>query len=113
VCKKSLIILRATVSGILHKDVVKSVMNKRFVYILNCYIFKKYDILTEYLTLFRFAMPVNEYKLYVSIQKSSKDANFGQCLYSICGTHSVMSRTDAQSELYSIFKFMQIIKKLY
>ena len=26
-------------------------------------------------------MLVNEYKLYVSIQKSSKDAKFGQCLY--------------------------------
>jgi hypothetical protein len=42
-------------------------------------IFVKYDILTEYLTLFWFAMLVNEYKLYVSIQKSSKDAKFGQC----------------------------------
>ena len=37
--------------------------------------------LTEYLTLFWFAILVNEYKLYVSIQKSSKDAKFGQCLY--------------------------------
>jgi hypothetical protein len=26
-------------------------------------------------------MLVNEYKLYVLIQKSSKDAKFGQCLY--------------------------------
>jgi hypothetical protein len=40
-----------------------------------------YDILTEYLTLFWFAMLVNEYKPYVSIQKSSKDAKFGHCLY--------------------------------
>ena len=45
------------------------------------YIIVKYDILTEYLTLFWFAILVNEYKLYVSIQKSSKDAKFGQCLY--------------------------------
>jgi hypothetical protein len=47
-------------------------VTKRFVYILNCYIFVKYDILTEYLlsNTFRFAMLVNEYKLYVSIQKS-------------------------------------------
>ena len=44
-------------------------------------IFVKYDILTEYLTFFWFAILVNEYKLYVSIQKSSKDAKFGQCLY--------------------------------
>jgi hypothetical protein len=26
-------------------------------------------------------MLINEYKFYVSIQKSSKDAKFGQCLY--------------------------------
>jgi hypothetical protein len=41
-------------------------------------IFVKYDILTEYLTLFWFAMLVNEYKLDDSIQKSSKDAKFVQ-----------------------------------
>ena len=45
------------------------------------YVFVKYDILTEYLTLFWFTMLVNEYKLYISIHKSSKDAKFGQCLY--------------------------------
>jgi hypothetical protein len=45
------------------------------------YIFVKYDIVTEYLTLFWFAILVNDYKLFVSIQKSSKDAKFGQCLY--------------------------------
>jgi hypothetical protein len=44
-------------------------------------IFVKYDILTEYLTLFWFAILVNEYKLYVSIQKSSKNAKFGQCTF--------------------------------
>ena len=38
-------------------------------------------MLTEYLTLFWFAMLVNEYKLDVLIQKSSKDAKFEQCLY--------------------------------
>jgi hypothetical protein len=46
-----------------------------------CLRFVKYDILTEYQTLFWFAKLVNEYKLYISIQKSSKDAKFGQCLY--------------------------------
>jgi hypothetical protein len=59
-------------------------------------IFVKYDILTEYLTLFWFAILVNEYKLYVSLQKSSKDAKFGQCLYPgvpLC----YRSRTDAQN----------------
>jgi hypothetical protein len=47
-------------------------------------------------------MLVNEYKLYVSIQKSSKDAKFGQCLY--LQSPFVMSRTDAQNRLCSIFK---------
>ena len=62
----------------------------------------KYDILTEYLTLFWLAMLVNEYNLYVSIQKSSKDAKFGQCLY--LGVPFVMSRTDAQNGVDIIFK---------
>ena len=60
----------------------------------------KNDILTEYLTLFWFALLVNEYKLYVSIQKSSKDAQFGQCLYlevPLCYEY----RTDAQNGLYT------------
>ena len=59
------------------------------------YVFVKYDILTEYLTLFWFTMLVNEYKLYISIHKSSKDAKFGQCLY--LGVPFAMSRTDAQN----------------
>ena len=56
-------------------------------------IFVKYDILTEYLTLFWFAILVNEYKKYVLIQKSSKDAKF------------VMSRTDAQNGVDIIFNY--------
>jgi hypothetical protein len=44
-------------------------------------------------------MLVNEYKLYVSIQKSSKDAKFGQCLY--LEAPFVMSRTDAQNGVES------------
>jgi ACR3 family arsenite efflux pump ArsB len=47
-------------------------------------------------------MLVNEYKLYVSIQKSSKDAKFGQSLY--LGIPLVMSRTDAQNGVDIIFK---------
>ena len=47
-------------------------------------------------------MLVNEYNLYVSIQKSSKDAKFGQCLY--LGSPFVMSRTDAQNGVEIIFK---------
>ena len=37
-------------------------------------------------------MLVNEYKLHVSIQKSPKDAKFGQCLY-------LMRRTEWTSSL--------------
>ena len=35
-------------------------VNKRFVYILNCCIFLKYDVLSEYLTPFWFAVLLNE-----------------------------------------------------
>ena len=48
-------------------------------------------------------MLVNEYKLYVSIQKSSKDAIFEHCVY-IWGSPFVMSRTDAQNGVEIIFK---------
>ena len=53
-------------------------------------------------------MLVNEYKLDVSIQKSSKDAKFGQCLYLRPPPPLVMSRTDAQNGLYNIFKRMDV-----
>ncbi len=53
-------------------------VNKHFVYIMNSYISIKYDILTEYLTLFWFAMLVYEYKPYFRFRKSSKDGKFGQ-----------------------------------
>jgi hypothetical protein len=63
------------------KDDVHSCAYGRTLFTFWTAIFVKYDILAEYLTLFWFAMLVNEYKLYVSNQKSSKDAKFGQCLY--------------------------------
>jgi hypothetical protein len=63
------------------KDDVHSCAHAQTLFTFRTAIFVKYDILTEYLTLFWFAILVNEYKLYVSIQKSSKDAKFGQCLY--------------------------------
>jgi hypothetical protein len=51
-----------------------------FVYVLNCYICKIWY--TNWISnTFLVPLLVNEYKLYVSIQKSSKDAKFGQCLY--------------------------------
>ena len=44
-------------------------------------IFVKYDLLNEYLTLFWFAMLINECKPEFQFKKSSKNAKFGQCLY--------------------------------
>ena len=43
--------------------------------------FVKYDLLNEYLTLFWFAMLMNECKPEFQFKKSSKNAKFGQCLY--------------------------------
>ena len=42
-------------------------------------------MLTEHLTLFWFAMLVNDYKPKFQFRKSSKDAKFGQCCVYICG----------------------------
>ena len=41
----------------------------------------KYDLLTEYLTLFSFVMLVNECKPEFQFKRSLKNAKFGQCLY--------------------------------
>jgi hypothetical protein len=84
------------------KDDVHSCAHARTLFTFWTAIFVEYDILTEYLTLFWFAILVNEYKLYVSIQKSSKDAKYGQCLF--WGSPFVMSRTDAQNGVDIIFK---------
>ena len=56
-------------------------------------------MLTEYLTLFWFAVLGNEYKLNVSIRKSSKMQNLGNL-----GSPFAMSRTDAQNGVEIIFK---------
>jgi hypothetical protein len=63
------------------KDDVHSCAHSRTLFTFWTAIFVKYDIQNEYLTRFWFAILVNEYKLYVSVQKSSKGAKFGQCLY--------------------------------
>lgn len=55
-----------------------AIVNKRFVYMLNCYIIK-YDLPTEYLALFQFAF---------ARKKSSKDTKVVQCLHLL-----VMSKT--------------------
>jgi hypothetical protein len=100
------------------KDDVHSCAHARTLLTFWTAIFVKYDILTEYLTLFWFATLVNEHKLYVSIQKSSKDAKFGQCLY--VGSPFVMSRTELTSPLnYSLSSYtswqpkIQIIECLH
>jgi hypothetical protein len=51
-------------------------------------------------------MLVNEYKPEFQFIKSSEDSKFGQCLYIwvLLGSSFVMSRTDAQNGLESIFK---------
>ena len=65
----------------------------------------KYDhILTEHLTMFWFPMIINEYTAEFQSTKTSKDAKFKQCLYLKLPSPLVMSRTDAQNALYSIFK---------
>jgi hypothetical protein len=66
------------------KDDVHSSTHVRTLFTFWTAIFVKYDILTQsnwISNTFLVAMLVNEYKLHVSIQKSSKDAKFGQCLY--------------------------------
>ena len=43
--------------------------------------FVKYDLLNEYLTLFWFAMVINECKPQFQFKENSKNAKFGQLLY--------------------------------
>ena len=82
---------------------VKSVyVNKRFVYILNCCIFLKYDVLSEYLTPFWFAMLLNEYEIEFMFRKIRNIRNLGNVY--IRGPHIIMSRTDAQNGLDFHFK---------
>ena len=64
----------------------------------------KYDILTEHLTMFWFPMIINEYTAEFQSTKTSKDAKCKPCLYLKLPPPLVMSRTDAQNALYSIFK---------
>jgi hypothetical protein len=52
-------------------------VNKRFVYILNCCIFLKYDVLSEYLTQFWFAVLLNEYEIEFMFRKIRNIRNLG------------------------------------
>jgi hypothetical protein len=60
-------------------------------------IFLKYDVLSEYLTPFWFAMLLNEYEIAFMIRKIRNIRNLGN-VYIRC-PHIVMSRTDAQNGL--------------
>jgi hypothetical protein len=52
-------------------------VNKRFVYILNCCIFLKYDVLSEYLTPFWFAVLLHEYEIEFMFRKIRNIRNLG------------------------------------
>jgi hypothetical protein len=64
--------------------------------------FLKYDVLSEYLTPFWFAMLLNEYEIEFMFRKIRNIRNLGNV--HIRGPHIVMSRTDAQNELDFHFK---------
>jgi hypothetical protein len=64
---------------------------------LSCCIFFKYDVLSEYLTPFWFAMLLNEYEIEFMFRKIRNIRNLGNVY--IRGPHIVMSRTDAQNGL--------------
>jgi hypothetical protein len=85
------------------KDNVHSCAHVRTLFTFCLRIFVKYDILTEYLTIFWFAMLVNEYKLYSTFQfkKVRKMQNLGNVY--VWGSPFVMSRTDAQNGVDIIF----------
>jgi hypothetical protein len=62
--------------------------------------------LTEHLTVFRFAMHVNEFiNCTFQFKKVRKMQNLGNVY--ICGSLFVMSRTDAQNGHYSIFEVLK------
>jgi hypothetical protein len=74
--------------------------------------FLKYDVLSEYLTPFWFAMLLNEYEIEFMFRKIRNIRNLGNV--HIRGPHIVMSRTDAQNGLDFHFKknFLVLIKFL-
>ena len=64
--------------------------------------FLKYDVLSEYLTPFWFAMLLNEYEIEFMFRKIRNIRNVSNV--HIRGPHIVMSRTDAQNGLDFHFK---------
>jgi hypothetical protein len=64
--------------------------------------FLKYDVPSEYLTPFWFAMLLNEYEIEFMFRKIRNIRNLGNVY--MRGPHIVMSRTDAQNGLDFHFK---------
>ena len=69
-------------------------------------LFVKYDI-TE-LTLFWFAMLINEYTLDFQLRKSSKDAKFRQLMFAPADHPFFISTTKAHNGSYSISKIRRL-----
>jgi hypothetical protein len=67
--------------------------------------FLKYDVLSEYLTPFWFAMLLNEYEIEYMFRKIRSIRNLGNV--HIRGPHIVISRTDAQNGLDFHFKIFK------
>ena len=68
--------------------------------------FLKYDVLSEYLTLFWFAMLLNEYEIEFMFRKIRNIRNLGN-------VHIVMSRTDVQNGLGFHFKILTFSGKIW
>ena len=73
-------------------------VNKRFVYTFSTTMFVKYDILTEYLTLFWFAMLVKEYKPEFQFRNKLKNMKFRQCLCQQLSFYFSLFWTEAMSK---------------
>ena len=67
--------------------------------------FLKYDVLSEYLTLFWFAMLLNEYEIEFMFRKIRNIRNLGNVYIRGSSAHIVMSRTDVQNGLDFHFKY--------
>ena len=69
--------------------------------------FLKYDVLSEYLTPFWFAMLLNEYEIKFMFRKIRNIRNLGNVY--ITGPHIVMNRSDAQNGLDFHFNYDSIV----
>ena len=86
-----------------------SFSNAGYPHVRSAYLFFKYDVPSEYLTPFWFAMLLNEYEIEFMFRKIRNIRNLGN-VYIIEGPHIVMSRTDAQNGLDFHFKMQYCIR---